>query len=403
MEDLTPLYRDIRNYSLSLAEPLSPEDCSAQSMPDTSPVKWHLAHTTWFFETFILEPYLPGYKAYDPAFRYLFNSYYEGVGTPYPRDQRGLITRPNLEVIRTYRTYVDQHLQDFCLLKNTPQAVKKLIQLGLHHEQQHQELILTDVKHLLSLNPLKPNYSEALTGQAPLNTPRSSRWIECPGGLIWIGAEGHDFCFDNELPRHKQYLEPYRLASRLVSNQDYLDFILDGGYETPEIWLSDGWHWAKKRSIQSPLYWHREDNHWFEFTLHGLTKLDPSSPVVHVSFYEADAYARWAGARLPKEAEWESAVANTKAQAILNAQDRVWQWTSSAYEAYPGFTAAAGPVGEYNGKFMINQMVLKGGSSVTPPGHTRTTYRNFFPPQTRWQYSGIRLAMSLSTPIQVND
>jgi ergothioneine biosynthesis protein EgtB len=388
MTDLARRYGAVRRRSQLLAEPLSAEDCGAQSMPDASPVKWHLAHTTWFFETFLLEPYEPSFQPFHPSFRFLFNSYYNGIGARHPRPQRGLLTRPSLAEVLAYRADVDARMARLA----GDARLADLVTLGLQHEEQHQELILTDVKHLLSHNAMAPVYSP----QAPLApiSPLGAeplRWLRFDGGLADIGHAGEGFCFDNELPRHRVHLQPFALASRLVTNGEYLAFIDAGGYRDPALWLSEGWDMVQGQGIEHPLYWRRgEDGAWREFTLRGLQALDLNAPVAHVSLFEADAYARWAGARLPLEAEWEHAAAS--GEGIEQLLDCCWQWTASSYAPYPGYAPAAGALGEYNGKFMVNQYVLRGGSVATPPGHTRVSYRNFFPASSRWQFSGIRLA-----------
>jgi ergothioneine biosynthesis protein EgtB len=400
-KDLFQAYQDVRRYSLRLAEPLSAEDCCVQSMPDASPVKWHLAHTTWFFETFILERHERRFQPFDPVFRVLFNSYYNGVGDKHPRPQRGMLTRPALGDVLAYRRNIDERMA--MLLRQAGEDVATLAETGLHHEQQHQELLLTDVKHLLSLNPLKLAYAAATqeteTRAAPL------QWMAFDGGIVQVGYNGKGFCFDNELPRHRQFIEPFSLASRLVTNGEYLDFIEDGGYRNPALWLSEGWDWIRTNSISHPLYWSETDGGWQEFTLYGMRRLDRDRPAVHLSMFEADAFARWAGARLPTEAEWElaasgmaddtprslhpSASGNAGMQQLFGA---AWQWTSSSYAPYPGYAPADGALGEYNGKFMSNQYVLRGSSCATPAGHSRITYRNFFPSPARWQFTGVRLA-----------
>ena len=379
----------VRRRSLVLAEPLSDEDCTAQSMPDASPVKWHLAHTAWFFETFILERFETGFRPFHPAFRVLFNSYYNGIGARHPRAQRGLVTRPGMAAVRAYRADVDARMLRLLDSRAGDASLAELVTLGLEHEQQHQELILTDVKHLLAQNPLYPAFAEAAlapSGQAP-----GLSWRAFEGGLADIGYAGDGFCFDNELPRHRQYVAPFELASRLVSNGEYLAFIEAGGYRDASLWLSEGWDQVCAGKLEHPLYWlHEKDSRWREFTLHGAHALDPSLPATHVSLYEADAYARWAGARLPTEAEWELAAA--RADGLIQMYGHCWQWTSSSYAPYPGYAPEPGALGEYNGKFMINQYVLRGSSCATPEGHARASYRNFFPAGARWQFSGIRLA-----------
>ena len=375
----------IRAFSEQLAEPLSPEDQTVQSMPDASPTKWHLAHTTWFFETFLLRPHATGYRPFDPAFEYLFNSYYEAVGPRHPRPQRGLITRPGVAEVMAYRHHVTAAMADF--LAGDDPAIAALVELGLHHEQQHQELILMDAKHMLSRNPLRPAYANSPPPVAPPAAP--VEWRARKGGRVEIGPDGTAFAFDNEGPRHKVWLEPFALASRPVSNGEYLAFIEDGGYRRAEFWLSAGWDCVNSRGWEAPLYWEKKEGHWHVFTLHGLHPMRADEPVCHVSAYEAGAFAKWAGKRLPREAEWESAVAD------LDGKGAVWEWTASPYVAYPGYREPPGVVGEYNGKFMANQMVLRGGCSATPRDHVRPTYRNFFPPDARWMFGGIRLAEDL--------
>jgi ergothioneine biosynthesis protein EgtB len=403
-------YRNVRAQSLALAAPLSAEDCALQSMPDASPVKWHLAHTTWFFETFLLEG-RARYRPFDPAYRVLFNSYYDGVGERHPRPQRGLLSRPSMDEVLAYRRHVDDAMAK--LLEALDPA---LVELGLQHEQQHQELILTDLKHLLSRNPLKPAYQK----HWPLTTirARKAQWIAFPGGLAEIGHGGHGFAFDNELPRHRVFLEPFEIASHPVTHGELMRFIDDGGYRRPELWLSAGWDTVCAHGWRAPLYWAHRDGAWHTFTLHGEVPVDPHTPACHLSFFEADAYARWAGTRLPTEAEWELAARDAPAQGnfletgalhplasredpppgrLAQAFGDVWEWTRSDYAPYPGFRTAAGAVGEYNGKFMANQYVLRGGSCATPREHIRPTYRNFFPADARWQFSGLRLARDART------
>jgi ergothioneine biosynthesis protein EgtB len=378
-------YRRIRAASEALAAPLSPEDCQAQSMPDASPTKWHLAHSSWFFETFLLARHVEGYRHFDPAFGMLFNSYYVAVGERHPRPERGLLSRPRLDEVIAYRRHVDAAMER--LLEGDDTRWSGLIELGLHHEQQHQELILTDIKHALSRNPLEPVYAE---GAEPDPGPGADAWHDHGGGLTMIGDAGRGFAFDNEAPRHRLWVGSYRIANRLATAGEYAQFIADGGYRRPELWLSDGWEMVESEGWIAPLYWQSEGDGWSRFTLSGRRAVTANEPVVHVSYYEADAFARWAGKRLPTEAEWE--VAATAAAGLDQADVLAWQWTSSPYTPYPGFHPSAGAVGEYNGKFMVNQMVLRGGSFATPLGHARPTYRNFFPPQARWQFAGIRLA-----------
>lgn len=396
---LLPRYTSVRNHTAALVAPLSAEDCAAQSMPDASPAKWHLAHTTWFFETFVLEPHEPGFAPFNPAFRVLFNSYYNGVGAKHPRPQRGLLTRPPLAGVLAYRADVDQRMARYMPTVLQNPALRALVELGLQHEQQHQELLLTDIKHLLSCNPIFPAYGDATTpvgdpAIAPAAAP--SGWVSLDGGLVDIGHGGAGFAFDNESPRHRCYLAPYALASRLVTCGEWLAFVEAGGYQQPAHWLAEGWDWRVAQGLEHPLYWHRPggDGSWQVFTLVGLQPLQAALPVLHLSYYEADAYARWAGARLPTEAEWERAaqLASTGSPGLEQLFGTAWQWTQSSYAAYPGFRPAEGAVGEYNGKFMVNQYVLRGSSCATPLGHARSTYRNFFPATARWQYSGLRLA-----------
>ena len=405
-------YRSVRAVTESLAAPLSAEDCALQSMPDASPVKWHLAHTSWFFETFLLEPHLPGYRVQDPAFRFLFNSYYNAIGERHPRPKRGLLSRPSLAAVHAYRAHVDAAMVTL-LDRGMSPASAALVELGLNHEQQHQELILTDVKHLLSCNPLKPAY---LPQHAAAETTRttSQSWIEFGEGLVDIGHDGSGFAFDNEGPRHREYLKAYALASHPVTNAEYAAFMADGGYRRPELWLSEGWDWLNAGGVAAPLYRDDADSAALQFTLHGMRPLEADAPVCHVSLFEADAYARWAEARLPTEAEWEAAAApvaidghfledggyhprpaGSGGAGLSQLFGDVWEWTQSAYAPYPGFRAAAGAVGEYNGKFMCNQYVLRGGSCATPRSHIRASYRNFFPASARWQFSGFRLARDL--------
>lgn len=409
--DLAARYGAVRSRSLALVAPLSPEDCTAQSMPDASPAKWHLAHTSWFFETFVLQPYLKGYKVFDPAFRTLFNSYYDTVGDKYPRPRRGAITRPGLDQVRAYRVHVDVAMRG-CLAELPPAAeVVDRIELGLNHEQQHQELILTDLKHLLYLNPQRPAYKP--TWPPAHVESRHFGWIPFVGGTRNMGHEGRGFAFDNEGPRHPVLVPPFILASHPVTCGEYLAFIEDNGYRRPELWLSLGFDRVQAEGWEAPLYWERHNKSWMLFTLHGMAPLDAEAPVVHLSYFEADAYARWAQARLPTEFEWEFATAglpiagNFVESGALHprAPDHlatvgtpaqmfgdVWEWTQSAYAPYPRYRPAAGAIGEYNGKFMCNQYVLRGGSCASPRSHLRATYRNFFPPEARWQFSGVRLA-----------
>jgi len=405
--DLVSRFHDVRAQTAALAADLSAEDCALQSMPDASPVKWHLAHTTWFFETFVLDAHAAGYQPFNPQFRYLYNSYYNAVGEQFPRARRGLISRPALDEVWSYRAHVNAELAAQLDSGRLPEAALALVELGIQHEQQHQELVLTDFKHLLSQNPLLPAYREGMPPRGGSLAPQ--RWTYCAGGLIGIGHCGDGFAFDNELPRHRQHVAPFRLADRTVTNGEYRTFVADGGYRRPELWLSVGWDAVQQQDWQAPLYWRERDNEWLEFTLHGLQPLDDTRPVTHVSQFEADAYARWADARLPTEFEWECAAAHAEIEGnfiesgafhpgtspckpLAGLFGDVWEWTMSAYAPYPGYKPAPGAVGEYNGKFMSNQYVLRGGSCITPQSHIRAGYRNFFPSTARWQFSGIRLA-----------
>jgi len=386
---LRRLFSETRQHSRARAAPLSDADASAQSMPDASPAKWHLAHTTWFFETFVLTPHVPGYRVFDPEWGFLFNSYYEAAGPRLCRDRRGLLTRPTLAEILAWRTHVDTALDR--ALDDLPEAARALVRLGCHHEQQHQELLLTDILHLFSENPLAPAYAEG--APFPAAVPRAAHdWAPHPGGIVAIGNAGKDFAFDCETPRHEVRLYPFALGSRLVTNAEWAAFIDDGGYRTPTLWLSDGWAWRTRDDVTAPLYWRREDGDWTTMTLAGRRPVAPAAPVAHIGYFEADAFARWAGARLPRESEWEAMAENTALSQMFGA---CWQWTESAYAAYPGFRPAAGAVGEYNGKFMCGQFVLKGSSCATPPGHSRAAYRNFFYPHQRWQFTGVRLAKDI--------
>lgn len=373
----------VRDRTAALAAPLSDADASVQSMPDASPAKWHLAHTTWFFETFVLRDHVPGYRSFDDRFAYLFNSYYEAEGERHPRDRRGLLTRPDLATVLAYRAHVDAALLD--AIPAFASDVRTLIELGTHHEEQHQELLLTDILNLLSENPLAPVY--AADAPRPAAAGAATGWVDHPGGILSIGHAGEAFAFDCEGPAHRALLQPYRLADRLVTNGEWAEFIADGGYTTASLWLSDGWAWVRDKGVTAPLYWRRDGT---SFTLRGDQPLDPTAPVAHVSYYEADAFATWAGARLPREGEWEAIARGHPDTPQL--YDACWQWTGSAYLPYPGFRPAEGAVGEYNGKFMSGQCVLRGGSCATPPGHSRATYRNFFYPHQRWQFTGVRLA-----------
>ena len=388
-----------------------------QSMPDVSPTKWHRAHITWFFETFLLLPHLDGYEAYDEAFQYLYNSYYESVGDRHPRAERGVVSRPPASEIAKYRQHVDEAMVTLIdTVVPTNEDLADLVRLGLHHEQQHQELMLMDIKHVFSRSVLHPSYHEL--APQPVGSNPDLGWVRVDGGLIEIGHTGtpdDGFHFDNEAPRHKVYLQPFEMADRLVTNGDWLQFMADDGYHQPAHWLSEGWATITRENWEAPMYWEPTKSGWHVHTLHGLVPVDPAEPVCHVSYYEADAYARWADARLPTEFEWEHAAADAPVQGNLASTGRfhpapagdadgslrqifgdVWEWTSSSYAAYPGFRPAAGAVGEYNGKFMVNQYVLRGGCCATPAGHTRPTYRNFFPTHSRWMFSGLRLARDSS-------
>jgi ergothioneine biosynthesis protein EgtB len=378
-------YQLIRARTEALAAPLSPEDQAVQSMPDASPAKWHRAHTTWFFETFLLLPHLPGYRCFREEFGYLFNSYYESAGPRHARPKRGMLTRPSAMGIGDYRAHVDAAMAE--LLRNPPQPALPLIELGLQHEEQHQELLLTDILHALAQNPLNPPYDPGWRDPTAAAGPAS--YLAGPAGLVEIGWAGEGFAFDNEAPRHQVFLASYRIADRLVSNAEWLDFMAAGGYRTPGLWMSDGWAACQAEGWEAPLYWQPDGEGWRQFSLAGLRPVDPAAPVRHISWYEAEAFARWAGRRLPTEAEWEAAAGLPGFQ---DAGGLAWQWTGSAYRPYPGFRPWEGAVGEYNGKFMVGQMVLRGGSLATPPGHARRSYRNFFPPGARWQFAGLRLA-----------
>jgi ergothioneine biosynthesis protein EgtB len=403
-------FASIRALTEQLSAPLTSEDQCVQSMPDASPVKWHLAHTAWFFETVVLMPHASGYQPFDSRYQYLFNSYYESLGPRHPRPQRGLLTRPSADEVLAYRRHVDAAMRK--LFENTGEAARlafeNLAELGLHHEQQHQELILTDIKHALSCNPLRPAYLASQPVAVRAGIPL--RWIDFAGGIVPIGHQGEDFAFDNEMPRHLVLLTPYRLANRLVTCGEYLAFMDDGGYRRPELWLSDGWTLAQSQSWSAPLYWSNEEGEWRVFTLNGMQPLKLDEPAVHMSFHEAYAYAAWAGKRLPTEFEWEAAAVSVPVtgnlldparphpkpaadnDGLLQIYGDAWEWTRSSYDPYPGFKPLPGAVAEYNGKFMCGQMVLRGGSCATPADHIRATYRNFFPPSARWQFSGIRLA-----------
>jgi len=407
-------YRAVRHQTEALCEPLVPEDYVVQSMPDVSPTKWHLAHTSWFFETFLLSPYCRGYERFDPHFAYLFNSYYTTVGDRHCRQNRGLLSRPTVAQVYGYRRHIDAAMQRFVSELSGAQLAElgPAIEIGLHHEQQHQELMLTDIKHVFWVNPMRPAYRDR-TPSSALQVP-PMRWVGFGEGTHWMGHDGNGFAFDNEGPRHRVFLESFQLGSRLVTNGEYKQFIDDGGYRRADLWLSMGWAAVQQEQWQAPLYWIMQDDQWWHHTLAGLRLVDDTEPVCHVSYFEADAYARWAAARLPSEFEWEVASQSTPIEgnfvesgryhpaAIMGDRPGVsqmfgdlWEWTRSAYLAYPGYQPPAGALGEYNGKFMCNQFVLRGGSCATPIDHIRRTYRNFFPPDARWQFTGIRLARDL--------
>ena len=421
--ELAQRFTHVRRQTERLAAPLSPEDCQLQSMPDASPTKWHLAHLTWFFETFVLEQYETDFKPFDASFRVLYNSYYNGIGARYPRAQRGLVSRPGLAGVLDYRAAVDERVQAVLAKRGDDAALANLITLGLQHEQQHQELLLTDIKHALSFNAPQGAYAQ----RWPLarTAPQPVRWHRYAGGLVNHGfdaAQDGAFAFDNETPQHRCYVQPFALASRLVTNGDFMAFMADDGYQRPELWLAMGWDWVQSSAAEvrcMPLYWTQDSDGFHNFTLQGTVSIDPNTPVCHLSYFEADAFARWSGARLPTEFEWELAARAAKviqptAGNFVESQafhplplqttptdgpaqlfGDVWEWTSTNYTPYPGYQPWAGLVGEYNGKFMCNQFVLKGGSCATPHSHIRASYRNFFPPDAQWQFSGLRLARDL--------
>jgi ergothioneine biosynthesis protein EgtB len=387
---LAQRFAQVRAYTLALTQGLTAEDMQVQSMADASPIKWHLAHTTWFFETFLLQRFLRGYLALNPAYRTLFNSYYVSVGERHPRPQRGLVTRPGIDEVLAYRAHVSAAMLQ--LFEKLPADAVALVELGLQHEQQHQELMLTDVKHLFSCNPLLPAVRSAAPRVA--DEAAAQRFTQFKGGLTPIGHIGDGFCFDNETPRHPVFLQPFALANRLTTNREYLAFVEDGGYTQAHCWLSEGVDWINREAATQPFYWRKIDGKWHEFTLTGLQPLELHRPVSHICYFEADAYARWADARLPTEFEWEHAALQAGSE-LAQLFGACWQWTSSSYAPYPGYAPLPGAVGEYNGKFMVNQYVLRGSSVATPPGHARASYRNFFPAAARWQFSGLRLARSL--------
>lgn len=393
-----------RALSLEIAAPLSPEDRAVQAMDDASPTKWHLAHTTWFFEELVLKRFLPGYRPFDERFAYCFNSYYESLGARHPRPRRGLLTRPSSEEVLSYRAYADEKLKAL-LAGSVPQEALDLIELGIHHEQQHQELMLTDVLALFAANPLRPAYRKAASTVAGETV--AAKWREVPGGVYEIGHSGEGFAYDNEAPAHRVLLGGFRISSREVTNGEWMAFMEAGGYSNPLLWLADGWGAVQREQWQAPGYWELRGESWQQMTLHGLEPAELARPVTHVSYYEADAFARWAGYRLPTEFEWEAASANEPGPRPVDLSrlcakpaaggvspffGNVWQWTQSAYLPYPGYKPLPGPLGEYNGKFMCNQLVLRGGSFATPDRHLRRTYRNFFYPHQRWQFMGLRLA-----------
>jgi ergothioneine biosynthesis protein EgtB len=385
MDPLAHRFETIRAFTESLAAPLTAEDQCVQSMPDASPAKWHRAHVTWFFEEFVLRAARENYRVFDEDFRFLFNSYYEAVGARQPRPMRGLLTRPEVSRIAAYRAHVDATMLRF--LPRAPDEQRRLIELGLQHEQQHQELLVTDMLDAFSKNPLAPAVIPEWREAA--GAPGPTRFSRCAGGITGIGHDGEGFCFDNETPAHETLLGDFEMADRLVRNGEFLDFIEDGGYRTVSLWMSDGWAAVQDNGWRAPAHWREGDGGWWQMGPGGLAPLDPAAPVRHISWYEADAFARWSGARLPTEFEWEAAADHPGVHELTG---HVWQWTDSAYRPYPGYRPVAGAVGEYNGKFMINQMVLRGGSLATPPGHARATYRNFFHPDKRWQFTGLRLA-----------
>lgn len=418
-DSLADRYRTVRKFSEDFCKPLVTEDYVIQSMPDVSPTKWHLAHTSWFFETFVLAKVNPNYESLHPQYAYLFNSYYVQAGKRHTRSERGLLSRPTVEEVYRYRHYVDENMLEFLERAEEAQMDKAapVIAIGIHHEQQHQELMVTDIKHVFSVNPLRPAYIDVKNNNLNRLSVPDIKWVDFPEGIYRIGHEGDGFAYDNESPCHREFLESFQIASRLVTNREYMEFMADGGYERPELWLSEGWYTVEANGWKAPLYWEKQDGGWHYFTLSGMREIEPEEPVCHVSHYEADAYARWAGARLPSESEWEVAASKAAIRGnfadngnfhpvalsgeTANGQFRqmygdVWEWTRSPYISYPGFKTLPGALGEYNGKFMSNQTVLRGGSCATSRSHIRKTYRNFFPSGARWQFMGIRLAKDIT-------
>lgn len=387
---LSKFFQTVRARTTELAQGLSDADATAQSMPQASPAKWHLAHTSWFFEKVVLEKFADAYRPFDERYSILFNSYYETFGQRVDRARRGLLTRPSLQEITGYRSHIDEAMASL-LAKSLPTEAEDLIRLGLHHEQQHQELLLTDILHLFAQNPLLPAYTSEEPASTAANVSNVAEFVKFDGGIVDIGATGNDFFFDCEGPSHKALLQPFKLSSALVTNAEWIEFVEDGGYREPLLWLSEGWAKVRSEVWQMPLYWRWSDSGYQEMTLAGMKAIDGTKPVRHISYFEADAFATWAGMRLPTEEEWEHA-ATRQASALHDLFGIVWQWTRSSFAPYPGFRPGPGAVGEYNGKFMINQMVVRGGSCATPAGHSRPTYRNFFPPDARWQFLGLRLA-----------
>ncbi len=413
---LSQTFDRVRQQSERYCEPLRTEDFGLQGAPETSPPKWHLAHTTWFFETFVLKPFQKNFRPWHPQFEQLFNSYYNGVGEQFPRSRRGLLSRPSVDEILDYRHGIDQRVLALLNDQQHPDnaSILERVELGLHHEQQHQELFFTDIKYSFSMNPLYPALQSGGVADGAV-TPPPLQWSSCEGGLLHFGHRGDGFCYDNETPLHRAFVEPFVFANRLITNGEYLDFINDKGYERPELWLADGWTEVQRQGWKAPLYWHRQDDVWFEYRLQGLQPMNSAHPVCHVSAYEADAFARWRDARLPTEFEWEAIAQTLPVEGefiekgiyhpLPSSEDShlqqifgsLWEWTSSAYGPYPNFVPAAGTIGEYNGKFMCNQWVLRGGSCVSSQSHLRASYRNFFYPRDRWQFSGIRLAGRIDT------